>query len=169
MGDINITVHKLNWRNFSIMNSTTGGKVITLSEDNMLNFDVKVEIIDVNLSYSYATMPPLFSDIGDFMYNSNDTNITFNGSLFLNEEDLMETKIKGFTYKSNPCWLAFDGVSDFSHVWGVAGTYAANLAVERLMSISNYVNDVKGFSKLENFTNGILAQVPDEFEIIPHL
>lgn len=55
-----------------------------------------------------------------------------------------------------------------SHVIGRVGTYFANIGVSRLNSLSRYIGDDKAW-KLENLTNVLLAQIPDEIETAQNL
>ena len=74
-----------------------------------------------------------------------------------------------FAFQSAPVWLAFDGVSDMSHVLGKGLNYAANVARRRVNSVSEYVNGTDKAFKVEKLVNVLLAQVPDEMEAADHL
>ena len=104
--------------------------------------------MDLNLSYSYATIPPLFADLGDFHLQMNNTNVSLTGMVHHDEEDNWASNISGFAFDSLPLWITFDSVSDFGHVWGYVATYIDNVIVERVMSISDYVNEIKGYYKI---------------------
>ena len=151
------------------MSVGTEERIVTLGENNLLRLNLKDFKADLNTSYAYLTNPPLFADVGELFFHSNGTNLTINGTIFLNDEQVMESRVHEFSFQSEPVWLAFDGVSDMSHILGKALNYAANVAARRVNSVSAYVNGTERAWKVEKLTNVLLAQLPDEIEAADHL
>ena len=83
LGSVNMSIWDFNLRNMSI---GTKERIITLGENNLVRLNMKDFKADLNTSYAYLTNPPLLADIGEFLFHSNGTNMTLNGTIFLNDE-----------------------------------------------------------------------------------
>ena len=156
---LNLTINHFNLTSMSLNNED---KIVTLGDNNLVRFDLRDFEINFNSSYSFITDPPMVADMGNFFFESNGTNSSINGTLFLNDEDQMETRFYEFKFSSLPVWTALDGVSELSHVIGRLLKYVSNVLVNRFNSISNYTAATGNINKIEYLINSLLAQIPDE-------
>ena len=156
---LNVSVWEFYLRDMRIDN--TSEKLVVLGDNNTVTLNLKNLKGEMTASYMYITDPPLLADVGDFVWQFNDTSLKLGGTLYL-EDGVPQMEIKDLDFYAKPFAIELDGVSDLSEVASSLITFVGNILRTRLISISHYLQDTDP-TKIQNLVNSLLGQIPDVF------
>jgi len=97
---------------------------------------------ELRTDYAVITEPPLFADMGTFRGILNKTNFMVNMSAEYDyETGHVKAIVSDFDIFLEPVLGLFDGYSDVFDRLGTLGTFAANVGIDRLNSMSAYMSN----------------------------
>lgn len=137
------------------MRLDTSEKLVILGENNSVTLNLKNFKGEMNASYMYITEPPLLADVGDFNWQFNDTSLKVGGILYLDDDYVPQVSIEDLDLYALPFEIQLDGVSDLSEVVSSLVTFAGNVARNRIISVSHYLEQ-RNSTWLQNLLNTVL-------------
>ena len=121
------------------MRLDTTEKLVILGDNNTVTLNLQNFKGEMNASYMYITEPPLLADVGDFNWQFNDTSLRVGGVLYLDEHFVPQISLDEMDIYALPFEIQLDGVSDLSEVVSSLVTFAGNVARNRVISLSHYL------------------------------
>ena len=95
---------------------------------------------ELRLDYEVVTEPPLVADWGTLRAILNDTNFMANMSLEYDDESgHVKCIVNDYDFFLEPVLVLFDGYSDLFARVGTLATWAANVGIDRINSMSAYL------------------------------